>query len=292
MPKLMSGKTCLITGANSGIGLETAKILAGYGAGLILLCRDRTRGENAAKEITETTGNGKVCPVTADLSSFRSIRDSVEIIKSRYDKLHVLINNAGTILFERKMTEENQETTFTVNCLAPFLLTNLLLDLLTAAAPSRIVNVVSEGLSKEKFDISLLQSPGKYNALSAYTQSKQAEILFTFELAERLKGTGIAVNCFYPGLVKTNLGKADKGFRRLTYKLLTALLKNSFVPIEESVKPGIYLAISRKAEKLTGKFLLRQKDGRTIVKSAYDKTAAKELWTLCERLVETKTGSM
>jgi NAD(P)-dependent dehydrogenase (short-subunit alcohol dehydrogenase family) len=187
------------------------------------------------------------------------------------------------LLFAKKLMEDGVEATLAANSLGPFLLTNLLLDLLIASAPARIINVVSEGLSKKPFNADNLLSGDDYNPLTAYTQSKQAEILFTYELAQRLKGTGVTANCFYPGLVKTNLGKAQKGFRKFTYLLITGLLRFLFTPVEESIKIGLFLAGSKKAGTLTGKFLKRRKN-KIVVKSAYNKEISKKLWELSKNI--------
>jgi NAD(P)-dependent dehydrogenase (short-subunit alcohol dehydrogenase family) len=279
----MIGKTCLITGANSGIGKALSIALSEHGAHLVLACRDKTRGENAIYEIKEKTKNPNIDLLLVDLSSPKSIRNCAFEYKKRYDRLDVLINNAGTLLFNKTYNEYGIETTFATNYLGPFLLTNLLLDLLIASAPSRIINVVSEGTTKGKIDLRFLKDKKKYDPVLAYSQSKQAEIFFTYELAERLKNTHVTSNCFYPGLVKTNLGYVEKGFRKFTYNLLTSLLKFVFLPIEESVKIGMYLAVSKKTESLSGKFLKRQKD-KIIIISSYNKNISKKLWEISEKL--------
>jgi NAD(P)-dependent dehydrogenase (short-subunit alcohol dehydrogenase family) len=283
MNKKMIGKICLITGANSGIGKALALALSGYGAHLILVCRDPARGKSALKEIKEKTGNPHIDLFIIDVSSQQSIRNGVCEIKKKYKKLDVFINNAGVLLFKKIVTEDGIEKMFATNYLGPFLLTNLLKDLLIAGAPSRIVNVVSEGTSKYEIDVDNLMAEKKYNPLKIYSQSKQAEILFTYELASRLKKEKITANCYYPGLVSTHLGKAEKGFRRITFKIFTKLLKFLFIPMKESIKIGLYLALSNKAMKLTGKFLKREKD-KIIVKSLYNKDTSKKLWLMSEKL--------
>jgi NAD(P)-dependent dehydrogenase (short-subunit alcohol dehydrogenase family) len=283
MKTIMKGKTCLITGANSGIGRSLCLALASYGARTIMICRSRMRGQRALDEIKEKSGNPDIDLLIMDLSSQKSIRSGVNEFKNKYDKLDVLINNAGVLLFKKIMTEDDLEATLATNYLGPFLLTNLLLDTLTASAPARIINVVSEGMPNKGLDLKNLTSDKKYKPVEAYTQSKQAEILFTFHLAAKLKGTKITANCFYPGLVKTNLGKAEKGFHNITYKMMTALLHFLFTPLEESIKIGIFLAAAEKAGNLNGKFLKKQKN-KIIAKYAYDKQTAKSLWDLSSRL--------
>jgi NAD(P)-dependent dehydrogenase (short-subunit alcohol dehydrogenase family) len=283
MKNILTDKTCLITGANSGIGKALAGAIAGLGAELVMVCRDRARGESARNEIINKSGNPNIHLFLFDLSSQKSIRNGVREIKMKYRKLDILINNAGVILFKKILTEDGIESMFAVNFLGPFLLTNLLMDLLITGAPARVINVVSEGTSKGTINVESLPVPKKFNPVLAYSQSKQAEILFTHELADRMKGTGVTANCFYPGLVKTNLGKVDKGFRRLTYQILTRLLGSLFCTVEESIKTGIFLAASRNAEKLTGNFITRNKN-KLLLKTSYDKETAKLLWKTSEKL--------
>ncbi len=285
MNTLLAGKTCLVTGANSGIGKALSLALAGYGARVVMACRDRLRGQNTVSEIKRKTGNPNVELLLMDLCSWNSIRNGVLGFKEKYTRLDVLINNAGVLLFKKKITEDGVEAALATNYLGPFFLTNLLLELLIASAPSRIINVVSEGLSKKPFQINNLFARGTYKPLTAYTQSKQAEILFTFELASRLRGTGVTANCFYPGLVKTNLGKAQRGFHRFTYFLLTGLLGFLFSPMEEGIKPGIFLAAAKKGGSLTGRFLKRRKN-KIIATSAYNKEVARRLWAETEKITD------
>lgn len=283
MQNLMKGKTCLITGANSGIGKALSFALSGLGAKLILICRDPVRGENAGKEIKETTGNPDIDLQIMDMSSQKSIRAGVVKLKNKYNKLDVLINNAGVLLFDKIFTDDGLETTVATNYLGPFLLTNLLLDKLIKSGPSRIINVVSEGASNEEVDIEKLMANRKYDPVKVYSQSKQAEILFTYALARKIKETKVTSNCYYPGLVKTNLGKVEKGFRKLTYTVLTGILKSAFTPMEESVKLGLYLAASKKAEAHNGIFFIPKK-GKIIMKHSQKQDDEDRLWALSEQL--------
>ncbi len=279
----MSGKICLVTGANSGIGKALAMKLAGYGAKIVLACRDRERGEKAMKEIKEITQNPDVELLIMDLSSQKSVRNGVLEIKSRYGKLDVLINNAGVLLFEKNQCEDGIEKTLATNLLGPFLLTNLLLESFRPFA--RIINVVSEGTTKGEIELGNLNSGKKYNPVLAYSQSKQAEILFTYELAERLKSTNITANCFYPGLVKTNLAMADRSLLKesLIRKVMTTLLKFMFVPLEESIKLRVFLAASGKAAEMNGKFLMCRKN-KIIIKTSGDRATSQKLWEICRGL--------
>jgi len=277
MESNIKGKTCIVTGASSGIGKALSLKLAEYGGKMILICRNKERGDIVVTEIKEKTNNTDIELIVIDLSSHESIKNGIIGIKEKNNKIDILINNAGVLLFEKELTHENIEKTFATNFLGPFLFTNLLLKLLLQGAPSRIINVVSEGTSNGEIDIENLQNPKKYNPIKAYSESKQAEILFTYELANRLDETGITANCFYPGLVKTNLGKVEKGFRKLTFSIISALLKSKFIPIEESIKLGVFLAISNKVVKTSGRYFKRDQN-KIIQINDFNTQLAKKLW--------------
>src|ERR671912_2543455 len=200
----MDDKVCMITGATSGIGKATVMGLASIGASVVMVGRDRGRGEAALAEIKEGSSNASVDLMLADLSSQQEIHRLADEFKEAYPRVDVLINNAGEIRSKRVTTADGLEMTFAVNHLAYFLLTNLLLDLLMASAPSRIVNVSSGDHSNGAIDFDDLQGQKGYKGARAYSQSKLANVLFTYELARRLKGTGITANCLHPGVVRTN----------------------------------------------------------------------------------------
>src|SRR6266480_1279590 len=195
----MQGKICVVTGANSGIGKATALELAQMSATVVMVCRDRARGEEARSEITTKSRNNAVDLLQADLSSQQSIRQLVEHFKQRYTHLHVLINNAGAAFTGRRETVDGLEMTFAVNYLAPFLLTNLLLDVLKNSTPARIINVDSDNHRFVRLDMHDLQLKHRYGFLRAYGRSKLALLLFTYELARQLHGTGVTANCLDPG---------------------------------------------------------------------------------------------
>ncbi|MCK4383385.1 MAG: SDR family oxidoreductase, partial [Candidatus Lokiarchaeota archaeon] len=204
----MEGKTCIITGANSGIGKATAIELAKMNATLVLLCRDKERGESAQKEIIELTGNNNVDLIFCDLSSQKEIRNFVAEFKRKYQDLHVLINNAGVMLSKKTQSVDGFEMNFAVNHLAPFLLTNLLLDILKKSAPSRIVNVGSAAHRMGKIDFEDLQRENKKGRLMGlYGSSKLAMTLVSYELSRRLEGSNVTINVLHPGLINTNLGR-------------------------------------------------------------------------------------
>src|SRR3990172_1163542 len=198
----MNGKICMITGASSGLGKATALGLANLGATVVMVCRDRTRGETALAEIRSASGNVSVELLLADLSSHESIHRLAAEFKRTHDRLHVLVNNAGVNQWTFKRTDDGIETNFAVNHLAPFLLTHLLLDVLEASVPARIVTVASSAQATIDFDN--LMDATRFDPMRAYSQSKMANILFTYELARRLGDAGVTANCVHPGVVRTN----------------------------------------------------------------------------------------
>ncbi|MEE9116413.1 MAG: SDR family oxidoreductase, partial [Thermoplasmata archaeon] len=207
MPWRVSSKTCLITGANSGIGKVMALEIAKEGANVIMVCRSKERGEAAQKEIVNRSGNESVELMLADLSLMKEVRNLVEEFKQKHDRLHILINNAALWPTKRIMTSEGLETQFAINHLSHFLLTNLLLDVVKSSAPARIINT-SSGLHKRaKIDFDNLQAEKSYKHMRVYGQTKLENVLFTKELARRLDGTGVTVNSFTPGMTSTNLGR-------------------------------------------------------------------------------------
>jgi len=220
----MGEKVCLITGATSGIGKATAMGLASMGASVVMVGRDRGRGEAALAEIKTKSANASVDLMLADLSSQEEIRRLAHEFKDTYPRLDVLINNAGVIRSKRVTTADGIEMTFAVNHLAPFLLTDLLLDVLKASAPSRIVNVASGEQRNGTIDFDDLQGENGYKGAKAYGQSKLATVLFTYELARRIEGTGVTANCVHPGVVGTNLGSGVSGVFGFMVRALTPLM--------------------------------------------------------------------
>jgi NAD(P)-dependent dehydrogenase (short-subunit alcohol dehydrogenase family) len=283
--KALAGKVCLVTGANSGIGKAVTRKLLQSGATVIMACRDRARAENAMREVSPVSeGCGVAELLIMDLSSQQSIREGVAAFSSRHERLDVLINNAGVLLFDKALSEDGIEKTLATNFLGPFLLTNLLMESLQRAPTARIVNVVSEGTAGGALDLDTIGKVNDYKAVAAYSQSKQAEILWTYELAERLKGSTVTANCYYPGLVKTNLGKTANGgiLRSFARTVMTTLLTFLFTPMEESIKIGLFLAAG-KTNGLNGRYLLRKK-GKVVAKHEYDRLAGARLWELAEGL--------
>lgn len=277
----MQGKICMVTGANSGIGKATALGLAQMGATVIMVCRDRARGEEAQNEIKTKSGNNAVDLLLADLSSQQSIRQLVENFQQRYTQLHVLINNAGVFMMSRKVTVDGLEMTFAVNYLAPYLLTNLLLDTLKNSAPARIVHVSSESHQSGYFKIDDLQAKKWYMSWNAYAQSKLALVMFTYELARRLQGTGVTANCLHPGFVATHIGQSRTG------PVVRAIIKLIFsrgISPEEGAKTSIYLASSPDVEGVTGKYFAKSIPIRSAP-ITYDESLQRQLWEQSAKLV-------
>ncbi len=276
----MKGKVCLITGANRGIGKATALGLARREATVIIHSRNRLLGETAREEIVAGTENEAVEVMVADLASLEAVRRLAEEVQRRHVTLHVLVNNAGLAKRRHTLTEDGLETTFTVNHLAPFLLTNLLLDTLKGSAPARIVNVASLVHWWGKIDFNDLQGAKRYNLGKAYNQSKLANVLFTNELARRLEGTGIDVNCVHPGLVATDFSREYTGFKGLmANKLWRSFMRSP----EQGADTVIYLASSPDAAGVTGKYFANRRAVRSS-KASHDPALARRLWEVSERL--------
>jgi NAD(P)-dependent dehydrogenase (short-subunit alcohol dehydrogenase family) len=278
----MNGKACMITGASSGIGKATALGLAKMGATVVMVCRNRGRGEAAMAEIRAESGNQAVDLMLADLSSQASIRQLEDDFKDRYQQLQVLVNNAGVFLSQRSLTADGIEAHFAVNYLAPYLLTNLLLDMLKAGAPSRIVNVSGTYHRKATMDFDDLMCEKDYSASRANNQAKLALILFTYELARRLEGTGVTANCLHPGVVATSLVEKDPDyspFSRFIYKLFKPFLASP----KKGAETSIYLASSPEVEGVTGEYFVKKAAVESSPES-YDMAIARRLWEVSAEL--------
>lgn len=275
----MEGKICIITGANSGIGKATAIGLAKMDATIVMMSRNKDRGEEAQKEIIGFTGNKKVDLILCDLSSQESIRKFVSEFKNKYQKLHVLINNAGVMLSKRLISVDGFEMNFGVNYLAPFLLTNLLLDVLKKSTPSRIINVSSAAHKMAKMDFDDLQSEKKkYTLFKIYGASKLALMLFSYELSRRLEGTSVTVNSLHPGVANTNLGQDQSSFSKGFAKLF-------FKKPEKGAETSIYLASSQEVEGITGKYFAKKQQKQSS-KESYNEDYAKRLWELSTEMTQ------
>jgi retinol dehydrogenase-14 len=278
----MTGRVCIVTGASSGIGRATAVGLARMGATVALVCRDRGRGEEAAAEIAADTGNRAVSLHLADLSSQEAIRRLAAELLARYPVIHVLINNAGIVNLRYSTTVDGIETVFAVNHLAYFLLTTLLLDRLRQSGRARIVNVASEAHKFGRLDLDDLGNQRRYRGMRVYGQSKLANILFTYELARRLEGTGVTANCVHPGAVGTRLGQNNGRIATL----LTKLLKPFFRTPEQGAATSIHVASSPAVEGVSGRYFRNCREARSSG-SSYDRDLARRLWEASARM----TGS-
>ncbi|HEY3364846.1 MAG TPA: SDR family oxidoreductase [Symbiobacteriaceae bacterium] len=274
----MEGKLCLITGSTSGIGRETALALARLGAHVVLVARDQQKGEATVADIKAQTGNSHVDLLLADLSVQASVRQLADEFISRYGKLDVLVNNAGALLGKRRVSKDGLEYTFALNHLNYFLLTNLLLDRLKASA--RIINVASEASRMGgDIDFSDLNLADGYSSWKAYGRSKLANILFTYELARRLEGTGVTVNAMHPGGVATNFGTGNNAFMNAAMKLVRPFMLTP----AQGADTVVYLAASPAVEGVTGKYWAKRKPIPSKPVS-YDEVVAKRLWQASVKL--------
>ena len=281
----MSGKTCIVTGANSGIGKVTALELAKANATVVMACRNQERGRAALEEIKQRSGNENVELQLVDLSSMQQVRDFVGNFSRKHEKLNVLVNNAGLVLGKRTETLDGLEYVFAVNYLAPFLLTNLFLDKLRAGAPSRVVNV-GAGLHKiARLDLDDLQSKKKYSAVGAYGKSKIALNMFTFLLAKRVEKDGITVNVLHPGVIRSNFGRArNPGSRQsLVMHVSLKLFSRFMIGPEKGADTTLYLATSSDVGGITGKYFTKHKIAKTS-KECLDEEKQLRLWEISESL--------
>ena len=277
----MGGKVALVTGGTSGIGKATATALAAMGADVVIVGRNPERGEAAAAEIRSQTG-GKVDLALYDLAVQSQVRALADEFRRRYDRLDVLVNNAGLVQSERTETADGVELTLATNHLAPFLLTNLLLDVLKKSAPSRIVTVSSEA---QRWADSLddLQSRENYRGMPAYGKTKLANVMFTYTLAEKLAGTGVTATCMHPGGVNTRFGENNGGFGTLLFRLFKPFMRTP----EQGADTVIWLASSPEVEGVTGRYYADRKPIEPK-KVANDPEARRRLWEASERLTGLK----
>jgi NAD(P)-dependent dehydrogenase (short-subunit alcohol dehydrogenase family) len=282
----MESKVVLITGGTSGIGRAAATALAAMGAEVVVTGRSRERGELAVEEIRDTSGNARVSLMLADLAVQAEVRGLAEEFRERYDRLDVLVNNAGIIQSKRTETPDGIELTLAVNHLAPFLLTNLLLDLLKKSAPSRIITVSSEARRGAKIDFEDLQSERRYRPFKVYGMTKLANILFTYELAERLEGTGVVANSLHPGGVNTNFGNNNRSFGTLIFRAFKPFMRTP----EQGADTVVYLAVSPEAGKMTGRYLTDRKVVFSI-EDPHDEVVQKRLWEVSEALTNLEGAS-
>ena len=283
MTASMDGKTVVVTGANCGIGLETAAALAEAGARVVMTSRDPERGAVALGQVKARTGNGNVELVLLDLADFASVRSAAQQIVERYAPIDVLVNNAGAVLSERKLTVDGNERTFQVNHLGPFLLTKLLEDSIKAAPAGRIVVVSSDAHrgAKKGLDFDNLQGEKKYSSFRAYGASKLENILFTRELARRLTDTGVTANALHPGFVATRFGRdGDIGAMSV---LIAPMSKLIAISPEKGAATSVFLASDASIDGVTGGYWYKCAP-KAPVPAAEDDDAARRLWTVSEEL--------
>jgi NAD(P)-dependent dehydrogenase (short-subunit alcohol dehydrogenase family) len=279
----VTGKTCVVTGANSGIGKETALGLARMGARVVLVCRNQQKGEAALADIRRETGSSHLDLLIADMSSFGSVRALAPQIAQRCPRLDVLINNAGAAVARRTLSADGLEMTIAGNYLGPALLTMLLLDLLKSSAPSRIVNVSSEAHRRARLDMNDLQfERRKYSPIGAYGQSKLLMNAFTFELARRLQGTGVTANCLHPGVVATNILPADAS---VVFKIVFGLMKPFLLSAKQGAAVSLYLATSPDVATVSGQYFVKSKPAQSNALTRDPKVAA-DIWQWTEKTIE------
>jgi len=281
----LSGKTALVTGASSGIGLEASVKLAARGARVLMVARDPARGEAARAEVVRRSGSEKVELLLCDFSSQKATRALADQVRERVERLDILINNAGSVSPKRQLTEDGIEQTFAVNHLGYFLLTNLLLDLVVAGAPARVVNVSSIGHRQGTLDFDDIGFERGYGIMKAYSRSKLANVLFTTELARRLDGKGVTVNALHPGAVATHIWSHAPAIARP----LLAVAKLFMISPEEGGDRIMYLATSPEVDGKSGGYYEKN---RLVTPSrrAQDPSLATRLWDVSSQLVHLTAG--
>jgi retinol dehydrogenase 14 len=280
-PADMRGKTVLVTGATSGLGLATAEALAAMGTRIILGARSPERGEAARARLVGAAGNAEVHVVLGDLSSRAETFSMVDQVLRRFDRLDVLINNAGIDVGRRQITADGVELTFAVNYVAPFLISNGLLELLRTSGRARILNVASGGYKGGKLEFDDLQSERRFSGQRAYNNSKLALVMFTYELARRLSGTGVTVNAVDPGFVRgTNIG----GTLPLGYQIIGMIMRPFMSPVRKGADTMVWAASDPSLEQTTGQYFKRR---RAIATQSltHDENLARRLWNTTEALI-------
>ena len=273
-------KICLVTGATAGIGKITATALAAQGAELVIHGRNQEKAEITVNQIKAETGNHQVSYLLADFSDLDQVRNLAAEFQEKFDHLHVLVNNAGAFFNKRIPTSYGVEMTFLINHLAPFLLTNLLLETLKASTPARIINVSSEAHRQGVINFEDLGFEKGYFGIKAYGRSKLANLLFTYELAQSLEGTGVSVNAVHPGHIATDIWKTNFGVMGPVLKWFMSRIALS---PEEGAENSIFLATSPEVEGIHGKYFIKNEPAQSSPAS-YDEEIAHRLWKLSAEL--------
>jgi len=283
MTTSLNGKTAIVTGGTNGIGFITARELAQMGAQVVIISRSQEKCQSAIEQIKKTTGNNNIESIAADLSVMANVRQAAYDFKDKHSRLDILVNNAGAIFFQRLVSLDGFEMTFALNHLSYFLLTDLLLDTLISSAPARIINVSSDAHQGGKIDFDDLMLEKKYSAFSAYSASKLANILFTYQLAENLKGTQVSVNTLHPGFVSTGFAKNNGGLVKLGMAITNLFARKP----EKGAETSIYLASSTEIEGETGKYFSDCKEIKSS-DASYNSAVQKLLWEKSLILVASK----
>ena len=279
----MKDKICIVTGASSGIGKETAKALARNGARVVMVCRNEERGLLAKDEITAHSASGEVDLLLADLSSLSQIRQLSATISDTYPHIDVLINNAGNIFIKKQLNEDGIEMTFAVNYLAPFYLSNLLLPKLHAAPQGRIIIVSSRNQSMGKIDLENYDFRNRiYNGLQAYSNSKLMTVIFTKEMAKRLEGSKVTINAVHPGDVVTNIGTRDNNW---LFKLVWRTMCLFNIPAEEGAETPVYLATAPEMANFSGHYFANKKIAN-YNHLADNQRIGEKLWDFTEMIIK------
>jgi NAD(P)-dependent dehydrogenase (short-subunit alcohol dehydrogenase family) len=278
----LRGRTCLVTGANSGIGLAAATALARQGARLVMVCRDATRGEAARQAIASQTGNPAVELVLADLGHQAAVHRAADALVERGDPIHVLLNNAGVWLTEREETPDGIERTWATNVLAYFLLTERLLPLLKRGAPARVVNVASELAGELELDDVEFRRR-RYRGVAAYSQSKQANRMWTWALARRLEGSGVTASAMHPGGVNTPLFRKGGGWKGMVGDAFARTMGKT---PEEGADTAVWLAASPEVEGVSGRFFIDRREKPCRFR---DREGEEALWALCQGMIRPRS---
>ena len=277
---MLSNKVCVITGANSGIGYETAKALAALGMYVIMVCRNEEKAEEARIQIEIETANTSVEVVVCDFSIQHDIHVAARKIREKFDKIDILINNHGLIVSKREETIDGLEKTFAINHMGYFLFTKLLLDPIKAADSARIINVASTAHQRGSFNPTNIQLEKGFSPMKAYSNSKLFNILFTMELDEQLQGSGVTANCLHPGVIKSGFGREGS----ILFRLLFSLINPFKITSKQGALTTIYLATSREVEGVSGQYFVKRKKARPSL-TARNMDYAKQLWEISENLI-------
>ena len=280
MDRTMLGKTCLVTGASRGIGKATALALAARGARVVLACRDRGRGDQALADIRAAVPDADVAVLLADLSSLAETRALAAGFLAGHSRLDVLVNNAGAIFGDRRVTVDGFEATFATNHLSYFVLTRELEGVLRASGPARIVNVASRAHERGRLDFADPQAERGYRGMQVYSNSKLANVLFTYELARRLTGSGVTANCLHPGVVASHFALEHGGWMGWAFRLMRPFL----ISPAAGAATSVHLAVSPEVGGTTGRYFDRCREVPSSPGSL-DAAAAKRLWDLSEELI-------